>query len=93
MIGLKLDAKASALVALGASTAANCTGCLQETVDAAEELGADEEQIEEAIEIGKRIRDGAAAKLDPFALTSRYHAFEISRLLSMRTISQGTERR
>jgi len=77
-----MDPKASMLVAIGASTAANCTGCLEETVSMARRLGANEEQIGSAIEIGKRVRDGTAAKLDPFALTARYHAYEISRLLS-----------
>jgi AhpD family alkylhydroperoxidase len=80
---MKMDPKTSILVAIGASTAANCTGCLEETVSMARELGAMDEQIGSAIEIGKCVRDGASAKLDPFALTSRYHAFEISRLLSM----------
>jgi len=79
---MKLDPKASILVAIGASTAANCTDCLVDTVSMARELGAMDEQIGSAIEIGKRVRDGAAAKLDPFALTSRYHAIEISRLLT-----------
>ena len=80
---MKLDPRARILVAIGAVTAANCTDCLEETVGMAKQLGANEEQIGATIEIGKRVRDGATAKLDPFALTSRYHAFEISRLLSM----------
>jgi AhpD family alkylhydroperoxidase len=80
---MKLDSKASILVAIGASTAANCTRCLEETVSMARELGAMDEQIASAIDIGKRVRDGASAKPDPFALTSRYHALEISRILSM----------
>ena len=80
---MRLDPKASILVAIGASTAANCTGCLEETVSTARELGTNEEQIGSAIEIGKRVSDGAAAKMDPFALISRYHALEISRLFSI----------
>jgi hypothetical protein len=55
----------------------------QETVNVARELAANEEQIDSAIAIGKPVREGAAGKMDPFALTSRYHALEISRLLSM----------
>ncbi len=82
---MSLDPKAGMLVAIGASTAANCTGCLEEIVKIARGMGADEQQIGEAIAIGRRVRNGAAAKTDPFALTARYHALEISRLLSIRS--------
>ncbi len=79
---MKLNAKASMLVAIGASTAANCTDCLEERVGFARQLEVSDEQIDSAIAIGKRVREGATAQMDPFALTARYHAFEISRLLS-----------
>lgn len=79
---MKLDPRATMLIAIGASTAANCTECLKESVNIASEMGADREHIEEAVEIGRRARESATAKLDPFALTARFHAYEISRLLS-----------
>lgn len=77
-----LDLKTQAFIAIGASTAADCTGCLERTVSMAKGLGIEEEDIEAAIEIGKRVKAGAEAKPDPFAMTSRYHAFEISRMFS-----------
>lgn len=82
MIRMKLDPKTSALVAIAASTAANCTTCLEKTLNMAKKLGAAEEQIGAAVEIGTRVSAGAAAKPDPFGLTSRYHEFEISRMFS-----------
>ena len=66
-MNMKLDQKASVLVAVGAATAANCTSCLEKTVSVAREIGADEEEIGEAVEIGRRVRVGAGAKLDQFA--------------------------
>ena len=69
MIKMKLESKTTALVAVGASTAANCTGCLEKTVSMAKQVGADEEEIGEAVEIGRRVRAGTASKLDQFATT------------------------
>lgn len=66
---MKLEAKTTALIAVGASTAANCAGCLEKTVCMAKEAGADEEEIGEAVEIGRRVRAGAANKLDQLATT------------------------
>jgi AhpD family alkylhydroperoxidase len=64
-----LDSKTQAVIAIGASIAANCTGCLEKTVSMAKELGIREEEIRAAIDVGKRVRAGAAAKLDQFATT------------------------
>jgi AhpD family alkylhydroperoxidase len=69
VIKMKLELKTTALVAVGASTAANCTGCLEKTVSMAKEAGADEEEIGEAVEIGRRVRAGAASKIDQVAAT------------------------
>lgn len=66
---MKLDSKTQAVIAIGASTAANCTGCLEKTVSMAKELGVEEKEIGAAIELGKRVREGAAAKMDQFAAT------------------------
>jgi len=66
---MDLDSKTQAVIAIGASTAANCTGCLEKTVSIAKEIGIQEEEIRAAIEVGKRVRAGAAAKLDQFATT------------------------
>jgi len=67
LIDMRLEVKTTALIAVGASTAANCAGCLEKTMSMAKEAGADEEEIGEAVEIGKRVRAGAASKLDQVA--------------------------
>jgi len=69
MIQMKLAAKTTALIAVGASTAADCAGCLEKTVSMAKEAGADQGEIGEAIEIGRRVRAGAATKIDQLAAT------------------------
>ena len=64
---MKLDNHIKALIAVGASVTANCRPCLQSTMAMAQESGADEQEIAEAIEVGKRVRKGAASKMDAFA--------------------------
>ena len=66
---MNLDSKTQAVIAVGCATAANCTGCLEKTVSIAKELGVGEEEIGAAIEVGRRVRAGAADKLDQFAAT------------------------
>lgn len=66
---MSLDKHILELIAVGASVAANCQPCLEYNVRKAREFGADAEEIAEAIEVGKRVRQGAAAKLDKFALS------------------------
>jgi AhpD family alkylhydroperoxidase len=65
---MKLDKRTKALIAVGASVAANCQPCLQSTLKLAMENGSDPAEIEEAIEVGKRVRIGAASKMDKFLL-------------------------
>ena len=64
---MKLDERVKRLIAVGASISANCQPCLQTNVAKALENGADEQEIAEAIEIGKMVRQGAASKMDRFA--------------------------
>ena len=64
---MKLDNRIKELVAIGASVTANCQPCLQYHVDKALESGADENEITEAVEVGKMVRKGAASKMDKFA--------------------------
>ena len=66
---MSLDKRILELIAVGASVAANCQPCLQYNVDKAREFGADPQEIAEAIEVGKRVRQGAATKLDKLALS------------------------
>jgi AhpD family alkylhydroperoxidase len=64
---MELDNRIKALIAVGASVAANCQPCLQTTVAMAHESGANEQEIAVAIAVGKNIRRGAASKMDKFA--------------------------
>lgn len=65
---MKLDNQTLALIAVGASVSANCQPCLEHNVRTAIKCGADAAQITEAIEIGKRVQQGAANKMDKFVL-------------------------
>jgi AhpD family alkylhydroperoxidase len=62
-----LDEKTKELVAVGASITANCQPCLEYHTAKAREFGAATEEIMTAVEIGKLVRRGAAAKMDRFA--------------------------
>jgi AhpD family alkylhydroperoxidase len=66
---MNLDNRILELIAVGASVAANCQPCLDYNVGKALEFGADRQQIAEAIEVGKRVRQGAASKMDKFVLS------------------------
>jgi AhpD family alkylhydroperoxidase len=64
---MQLDERIMRLIAVGASIAANCQSCLQSNIVKARENGCDEQEIAEAIWVGKMIRRGAASKMDAFA--------------------------
>jgi AhpD family alkylhydroperoxidase len=64
---MKLDDRTLRLIAIGASITANCQPCLQNSMAQAREYGADEQEIAEAIAVGKTVRRGAASKMDDFA--------------------------
>jgi AhpD family alkylhydroperoxidase len=64
---MKLDNRTIRLIAVGASISANCQPCLQVNLAKALAAGASQEEIAEAIEVGKRVREGAAIKMDKFA--------------------------
>ena len=64
---MKLDDRIKELIAVGASITANCQPCLQHHTNEARESGADEQDIMEAIDVGKMVRRGAAATMDKFA--------------------------
>ena len=64
---MKLDNRVKELIAIGASITANCQPCLEYHVEKAREYGADEQDIAEAIEMGKMVRKGASAKMDKYA--------------------------
>ena len=64
---MKLDNRTKSLIAVGASITANCQPCLQTNAAKSLENGADEQEIAEAIEVGKMVRQGAASKMDKLA--------------------------
>lgn len=63
---MKLSEKIQELIAVGASITANCQPCLEYHAKKAQEFGADAEEIADAIGMGKRVRKGAAAKMDQY---------------------------
>lgn len=62
-----MDDKTKKLIAIGASVSANCQPCLQFHSSKALEIGTNEQEIKDAIEIGKMVRQGAASNMDKFA--------------------------
>ncbi len=66
---MKLDNRIKELIAIGASIAATCQPCLQYHVSKALENGVDEQEIAEAVEMGKMVRKGAASKMDKLAFS------------------------
>ena len=64
-----MDVRIEELIAIGASITANCKPCLEYHVAKARENGASEQEIAEAIGVGKMVRRGAASKMDQFTAT------------------------
>ena len=64
---MKLDEHTMRLIAVGASITANCQPCLQTNMTQALQEGISQEEIAEAIEIGRMVRKGAISKMDKFA--------------------------
>jgi AhpD family alkylhydroperoxidase len=64
---MKLDSRVKELIALGTSVGANCHPCLNFHVGQARELGIGEDEISEAIDVGKMVRKGAGANMDKLA--------------------------
>lgn len=64
---MEMNDKIRELIAIGASITANCQPCLQSHVEKALSCGADHREVTSAIEIGHRVRKGAAAKMEAFS--------------------------
>ncbi len=62
-----MDNRTKELIAIGASITANCQPCLEYHVGKARENGAEEDEINDAIAVGKTVRKGAAGKMDQYA--------------------------
>jgi AhpD family alkylhydroperoxidase len=64
---MTFDARLTELIALGAATAANCAACLEHHVSRARDLGLPADEIEAALDVGRRVRQGAATAVDRVA--------------------------
>jgi AhpD family alkylhydroperoxidase len=64
---MKMDDTIRELTAIGASIAAHCQPCLTFHVDKAKKLGIGEDEISEAIAVGRMIQKGAMTAMDKFA--------------------------
>ncbi len=58
------DSKIKELIAIGCSVACNCHRCVKYHVGKARELGIDGEEIKQAIDTGKMVREGAAGQMN-----------------------------
>ena len=61
-----MDVRTKELIAIGASITANCKPCLEYHVAKAKENGATDQEVAEAVAVGKMVRKGAASKMDQF---------------------------
>jgi len=59
-----LDANIQELIAIGASVSANCHPCVKHHIGKAREMRIDENEIQQAIDVGKMVRKGAAGQMD-----------------------------
>ncbi len=59
---MPLDERLLRLIAIGASIGANCQPCLEHNIRQARESGADDGEIAQALEVGRLVRKGAAAR-------------------------------
>ena len=66
---MEMNDRITELIAIGASITANCQPCLQLHVEKALTSGATSQEVTAAMEIGHRVRKGAAAKMEAFATT------------------------
>ena len=63
---MMIDDKVKELIAIGASVSANCHPCIKYHVNKVRELAVEEGEIQQAIEVGKMVRKGAADEMDKF---------------------------
>ena len=63
---MSLDSRITALISIGVSVGANCQPCLQHYLAKAKEDGISEQEIQEAITVGRTVRKGAAYKMDQY---------------------------
>jgi AhpD family alkylhydroperoxidase len=61
---MTFDNRTTALIAIGASVAANCQSCAESHLAQAAEYGIEQNEVAQAVEIGRMVRRGAAASVD-----------------------------
>lgn len=66
-----MDERIKKLIAIGASLAANCHPCLEYHIGRALESGIERKEIQEAIDVARKVRGGATASMDALALKLR----------------------
>jgi len=59
-----IDIKVKELIAVGASVSANCHPCVKYHITKAREMKIAEAEIQQAIDVGKMVRKGAAGQID-----------------------------
>jgi AhpD family alkylhydroperoxidase len=59
-----LDGNIKELIAIGASVSANCHSCIKYHIAKARKMKIDEAEIQQAVEVGKMVRKGAAGQMD-----------------------------
>jgi AhpD family alkylhydroperoxidase len=64
---MKLDNRIRELIAVGTAIGANCRNCLQHHAAKAREQGIPDDEIAEAIEVGRAVRKGAQGITDKLA--------------------------
>lgn len=64
-----MDIRIKELIAIGASVTANCHPCFKYHVNKAQESGADEEEITEAIAVAKMVRKSAESQMEQLVST------------------------
>jgi AhpD family alkylhydroperoxidase len=64
---MKLNDHIRELIAIGAAVGANCHSCLRYHAAKAREQGASDDEIVEAIEVGRAVRKGAHDRMDKLA--------------------------
>ena len=68
MKGVTVDEKMKELIAIGSSVSAHCQPCLEYHASKARQAGASEEDISEAIQIGKMVNKGAGVQMQKFII-------------------------
>ncbi len=70
-----MDARTKELIALGASVAANCQACIRYHMGKARDMGMDRTEIQQALQVGRMVRKGAADQMDELIAELHGHCY------------------